>query len=180
MDEAGINAKGIAPLKPTLDRIAGLDSKKQLPELLGYLQNNGVQAMFAFGSEPDAKDSMMEIANTDQGGLGLPDRDYYLKTDEKSVALRKAYVAHVAKMFELMGETPDKAAADANTVLKIETQLATRCNGSGGAPRSEQGLPQDDRRSATGAQPRLRLERVSSSPSRRPPSPVWMSRSPTL
>ena len=81
--------------------------------------------MFAFGSEPDAKDSMMEIANTDQGGLGLPDRDYYLKTDEKSVALRKAYVAHVAKMFELMGETPDKAAADADTVLKIETQLAT-------------------------------------------------------
>ena len=125
MDEAGINAKGTAPLKPTLDRIAALSDKKQLPQLLGYLQNNGVQAMFAFGSEPDAKDSMMEIANTDQGGLGLPDRDYYLKTDEKSVALRKAYVAHVAKMFELMGETPGQAATDANTVLKIETQLAT-------------------------------------------------------
>jgi endothelin-converting enzyme/putative endopeptidase len=125
MDVAGINAKGTAPLKPTLDRIAALNSKKQLPELLGYLQNNGVQAMFAFSSEPDAKDSMVEIAGTDQGGLGLPDRDYYLKTDAKSVALRAAYVAHVAKMFELMGESTDQAAADANTVLKLETGLAT-------------------------------------------------------
>ena len=86
MDEAGINAKGTTPLKPTLDRIDALKSKKQLPELMGYLQTNGVNALFSFGSEPDAKDSMMEIANTDQGGLGLPDRDYYLKTDEKSVS----------------------------------------------------------------------------------------------
>ena len=66
----------------------------------------------------------MEIAGTDQGGLGLPDRDYYLKTDEKSVELRKQYVAHVTKMFELMGEAPAKAAADAKTVMKVETELA--------------------------------------------------------
>ncbi len=125
MDEAGINSKGIVPLQPTLDRINGLNSKDKLPELMGYLHGNGVNALFSFGSEPDAKDSMMEIAGTDQGGLGLPDRDYYLKTDEKSVELRKAYVAHVAKMFELMGESPDKAAADANTVMKLETALAT-------------------------------------------------------
>ena len=104
MDEAGINAKGTAPLKPALDRINALNDKKQLPELIGYLHSNGVNALFTFGSEPDAKDSMMEIAGTDQGGLGLPDRDYYLKTDDKSVELRKQYVAHVAKMFELMGE----------------------------------------------------------------------------
>jgi putative endopeptidase len=125
MDEAGINAKGIVPLQPTLDRINRLNSKDQLPELMGYLHGNGVNALFSFGSEPDAKDSMMEIAGTDQGGLGLPDRDYYLKTDEKSVELRKAYVAHIAKMFELMGESPDKAAADASTVMKLETALAT-------------------------------------------------------
>jgi putative endopeptidase len=125
MDEPGINAKGIKPLQPTLDQINQLKSKNQLPELMGYLHTNGVNALFSFGSEPDAKDSMMEIAGTDQGGLGLPDRDYYLKTDEKSVALRKAYVAHITKMFELMGESPDKAAADANTVLTIETALAT-------------------------------------------------------
>ncbi len=125
MDEAGINAKGITPLQPTLDRIAGLNSKDQLPALMGYLHGNGVNALFSFGSEPDAKDSMMEIAGTDQGGLGLPDRDYYLKTDEKSVEMRKAYVAHITKMFELTGEPADKAAADAATVMKLETALAT-------------------------------------------------------
>ena len=124
MDEPAINAKGIAPLKPSLDRIDALKDKSQLPELIGYLHNHGVHALFAFGSEPDAKDSMMEIAGTDQGGLGLPDRDYYLKTDAKSVELRKAYVEHVTKMFQLMGESPDKAAADAKTVMKIETALA--------------------------------------------------------
>jgi putative endopeptidase len=125
MDESGINGKGITPLQPTLDRINGLNNKNQLPELMGYLHTSGVNALFAFGSEPDAKDSMMEIAGTDQGGLGLPDRDYYLKTDDKSVEMRKAYVAHITKMFELMGESPDKAAADAATVLKLETALAT-------------------------------------------------------
>jgi putative endopeptidase len=124
MDETGINAKGITPLQPALDRIAGLTDKNQLPQLVGYMHNYGIGAFFNFGSEPDAKDSMMEIANTDQGGLGLPDRDYYLKTDAKSVALRTAYVAHVAKMFELAGESPEKAKADAATVLKIETELA--------------------------------------------------------
>ena len=124
MDESGINAKGITPLQPTLDRIAGLTDKKQLPQLVGYLHSYGIGAFFNFSSEPDAKDSMMEIAGTDQGGLGLPDRDYYLKTDEKSVELRKAYVAHITKMFELMGESADKAAADANTVMKLETELA--------------------------------------------------------
>ena len=85
--------KGTAPLKPMMDRIAALQDKSQLPELIGYLHNNGVHALFDFGSEPDAKDSMMEIAGTDQGGLGLPDRDYYLKTDAKSVELRNQYVA---------------------------------------------------------------------------------------
>jgi len=125
MDESGINGKGITPLQPTLDRINGLNNKNQLPELMGYLHTSGVSALFAFGSEPDAKDSMMEIAGTDQGGLGLPDRDYYLKTDDKSVEMRKAYIAHITKMLELIGESPDKAAADAATVLKLETALAT-------------------------------------------------------
>jgi putative endopeptidase len=124
MDEPAINAKGTATLQPLLDRINQLSDKKQLPTLIGYLHGNGIRALFNFGSEPDAKDSMMEIAGTDQGGLGLPDRDYYLKTDEKSVALRKAYVEHIAKMFQLMGESPDKAATDAATVMNIETELA--------------------------------------------------------
>ncbi len=124
MDEAAINAKGTAPLQPLLDHINALSDKKQLPEVVGYLHDNGVDALFSFSSEPDAEDSMMEIAGADQGGLGLPDRDYYLKTDTKSIELRKAYVAHVTKMFELLGESHQKAAADAKTVLALETELA--------------------------------------------------------
>jgi predicted metalloendopeptidase len=124
MDEAAINGKGTAPLKPTLDRIDALSDKAQLPALVGLLHQQGVNVLFSFSSEPDAKNSMMEIAGTDQGGLGLPDRDYYLKDDEKSVDIRKAYVTHIAKMLELLGESPDKAAADAKTVLKLEIALA--------------------------------------------------------
>jgi len=124
MDEAGIDAKGTAPLKPMLDRISALQDKSQLPALVGAMHNRGIHALFEFSSEPDAKDSMMEIAGTDQGGLGLPDRDYYLKTDEKSVELRKAYQQHVTNMFKLLGESPQQAAADAETVMKIETELA--------------------------------------------------------
>ena len=124
MDESGINAKGLTTLKPLLDRIDALQNKSQLPALMGYLHTNGVHGLFDFGSEPDAKDSRMEIAGTDQGGLGLPDRDYYLKTDDKSVELRKQYVEHMTKMFTLLGEAPDKAAADAKTVMNIETELA--------------------------------------------------------
>ena len=124
MDEGAINAKGFTPLEPVLDRIAALKDKSQLPALMGYLHTNGVHSLFDFGSEPDAKDSRMEIAGTDQGGLGLPDRDYYLKTDAKSVELRNQYVEHMTKMFTLIGESPAKAAADAKTVLNLETELA--------------------------------------------------------
>jgi len=124
MDEAGIKAKGTAPLKPMMERIDAVNDKSQLPALVGQLHSSGVEALFAFGSEPDAKDSMMEIAGTDQGGLGLPDRDYYLKTDAKSVEMRSAYVQHVTNMFKLLGESPDKAAANAKTVLNLETELA--------------------------------------------------------
>jgi predicted metalloendopeptidase len=126
MDEKTVNAKGTDALKPMLERINALTDKKQLPELIGYLHpiTVGSLPLFEFGSEPDAKDSMMEIATTDQGGLGLPDRDYYLKSDEKSVALRNAYLEHVTKMFTLAGESPEKAAADAKTVMSMETTLA--------------------------------------------------------
>ncbi len=124
MDETGINAKGLKTLQPVLDRIDALTNKSELPALMGYLHTNGVHALFDFGSEPDAKDSRMEIAGTDQGGLGLPDRDYYLKTDAKSVELRNAYIGHMTKMFGLLGEAPDKASADAKTVMNLETELA--------------------------------------------------------
>jgi endothelin-converting enzyme/putative endopeptidase len=124
MDEAGIETKGTARLKPMLDRIVALKDKSQLPALVGYLHGNGVPVLFSFSSEPDAKDSKNEIAGTDQGGLSLPDRDYYLKTDEKSVELRNQYEQHVGRMFQLLGESPDQAAVDAKVVLKLETELA--------------------------------------------------------
>ncbi len=124
MDDAGIEAKGITPLQGPFDHIAAMKDKAELPTFLALAHRHGMRAFFEFGSEPDAKNSVMEIAGTDQGGLGLPDRDYYLKTDAKSVELRKAYVEHVTNMFKLVGESPEKAAADAKTVMAIETELA--------------------------------------------------------
>ena len=128
MDEAAIEKLGAKPLAPELDRIAGLQSKQALAEYISTAQfppsiyDGGM--LFAFRSDQDFKDSTQVIAEADQGGLGLPDRDYYFKDDPKSAELRKAYVAHVAKMFELLGDKPADAAAQASTVLHIETALA--------------------------------------------------------
>jgi endothelin-converting enzyme/putative endopeptidase len=124
MDEAAIEAKGIAALKPELDRIAGLGSQAGLPGALAHLHEGGVDAAFRFGSVPDFKDANSVIAGTDQGGLGLPDRDYYVKDDAKSVELRAKYLAHVQKMLELAGEPATAAAADARAVVDLETALA--------------------------------------------------------
>ena len=124
MDEKAIDARGTAPLKPDLERIAALKSKKDLAELLAYLYRRGAPAFFYFSSEQDAKDSTKEIAGLDQGGLGLPDRDYYLKTDPKSAEQRKQYLAHVSKMFELLGSPAAEAARKARAVMTIETALA--------------------------------------------------------
>src|SRR5664279_5658160 len=124
MDEGAIEAKGIAPVKPAMDSINAMSDKKQLAGVLGGLHHNGVRAFFGFGADPDFKDSKTDIATADQGGLGLLDKDYYFKTDAKSVELREKYEKHIAKMFELYGEPPAKAAADAKTVMKVETDLA--------------------------------------------------------
>ena len=124
MDEAAIEAKGIAALKPELDRIAGLGSIAGMPGELAHLHEGGVDAAFRFGSVPDFKDANSVIAGTDQGGLGLPDRDYYVKDDAKSVELRAKYLAHVQKMLELSGEPAPAAAADARAVVDLETALA--------------------------------------------------------
>jgi putative endopeptidase len=92
--------------------------------VLGGLHRAGANAFFGFSSEPDFKDSKTDIASADQGGLSLPDRDYYFKTDAKSVETREKLEKHVAKTFELYGEPPTKAAADAKVVMKVETDLA--------------------------------------------------------
>jgi putative endopeptidase len=124
MDEQTIEKLGIQPLKPEMDRINTIASKAAILNPLVRLHRLGVDAMFRFGSSPDLKDSTHVMADLDQGGLGLPDRDYYLKDDPKSVELRKQYVAHVQKMLELSGEPAAKAASDAQAVMRFETDLA--------------------------------------------------------
>jgi putative endopeptidase len=124
MDEKTVNEKGASPLKPTLDRIVAISNKEQLMETIAYLQTQGVGALFQFGAAPDLHNASLQIANIAQAGLGLPDRDDYLKDDPKTLENRKKYVEHVTKMFTLLGDSPEKAAAEAQTVLAIETQLA--------------------------------------------------------
>ncbi len=121
-DEKAIEAKGGEPLKPELDRIAHLASKKELADEAAAMVDDNV--LFRFDSSQDFRDADQVIAEADQGGLGLPDRDYYLKEDKKSVDLRQAYVAHVEKMFELLGDKPATSATEAQTVMRIETALA--------------------------------------------------------
>jgi putative endopeptidase len=126
MDTEAVEKAGLTPLRPDLDRIAALRHKKQLAALLGDLHQRvaGSGLLFGSGVEQDARDASKVIAAVGAGGLGLPDRDYYVMTDAKSVATRKRYIEHVAKMFELLGESPAAAKADAGTVMRIETALA--------------------------------------------------------
>jgi putative endopeptidase len=126
MDESAIEKLGAAPLKPYLDQINGLTSKKQLPALLAeiHLRTAGDGVFFGFSSDQDFGDSSEVIAFATAGGLGLPDRDYYTKSDPNSVALREKYVAHVQRMLELLGDTPDVAQHEAVTIMAIETRLA--------------------------------------------------------
>ena len=128
VDEAAIENLGAKPLQPELQRIASLKSKQELAEYVATAQyppslDEG-GTLFAFRSSQDFKNSTQVIAEADQGGLGLPDRDYYLKDDTKSEELRKSYLAHIAKMFELLGDAPADATTEAATVLHIETALA--------------------------------------------------------
>jgi predicted metalloendopeptidase len=124
MDEKAVEAAGLKPLEGELGQIRGFEDKAQLAAVVARLQREGADAMFQFGSGQDFKDSNQVIAQVDQGGLGLPERDYYLKQDAQSEELRRKYVEHVARMFALAGETAAEAKAGAETVMKIETALA--------------------------------------------------------
>ena len=121
-DEKAVDAKGADPLKPSLERIAGITSKAEIAAVAAAMVDDNV--LFRFESTQDPHDANQVIANSDQGGLGLPDRDYYTKDDAKSVELRRQYLTHVQKMFELLGDKTDTAAAEAQTVMRIETALA--------------------------------------------------------
>jgi len=124
MDQGAIDQQGAAPLKPELDRIAALSSKAALAAEVARLHVAGAgAAMFRFGSGPDAKDAANVVANADQGGIALP-RDYYVKSDARTLRIRAAYVAHVQKMMELAGDPAARAGVEAHTVLALETALA--------------------------------------------------------
>lgn len=126
MDEAAIEKRGAEPLKPWLDRIGAMRSYRDLPQVLAALHlafgDDGV--FFGFDSNQDFADSARVIAFASGGGLGLPDRDSYLKTDARSNEIRTRYVAHVANLFQLMGEAPAQAQRSAAKVMEIETALA--------------------------------------------------------
>ena len=124
MDEGRIEERGTAPLQPELERISRIHSTQDLLDEVARLNERQVSAFFEFGSIPDPTNAHMTIAVLDQGGLGLPERDFYLRTDAKSQEIRQQYVAHVAKMFELSGVPQDAAAKKADVVLSIETDLA--------------------------------------------------------
>jgi putative endopeptidase len=124
MDEAGIAAAGIEPLRPYLDRVDALASAEDLRALNLEFHRGGFGALFGIGVEADFENAEVYLAYLGQAGLGLPERGYYLNDDERSVALRSAYVAHVAAQFRNLGAGDDEAAAAAATILPFERRLA--------------------------------------------------------
>jgi endothelin-converting enzyme/putative endopeptidase len=126
MDENTVNAEGAKPLQDDLKLIASMRTTRDLAPVVAKLQmaNSGSSFLFGFGSNQDYDDSNKVIAFATAGGLGLPDRDYYTKTDAKSEETRQKYLAHVQSMFELLGDSPATASAEAKTVLSFETALA--------------------------------------------------------
>jgi putative endopeptidase len=124
MDEEKIEAAGTRPIQAELTRINKIKDQKSLRETIAHLQSMGVPVLFRFGSGQDYKQSTQVIGQLSQGGLSLPDRDYYINTDEKSKDIRDKYVAHVTRMFQLLGDDANTSAAEAGTVMSIETKLA--------------------------------------------------------
>ena len=123
MNTSLINQKGITPLQPLLDKISTVE-KQGLLSLTGELQRYNVNVFFGFGEEQDFKDSTKQVAAIDQGGLGLPERDYYTRTGDKDKQIRAQYVTHIAKMLTLAGEPEADAQRDATNILAFETKLA--------------------------------------------------------
>ncbi len=124
MNEEVQNRRSMDTFQRDLNRIAVIDNKPALTELIVTMFKLGAVPFFNFSSEQDAKDSANMIAGMDQGGLGLPDRDYYLKTDQKSVEIRDQYLAHLQRIFVLLGQEPAVAQRNATATMAIETALA--------------------------------------------------------
>ena len=148
MDEEGIEKRGIEPIRADLARIDAIRDRAGVIAEIQRMQQRtipyfgveprGGNPLFSFGAQNDFKDSQQVIATISQGGLGMPDRDYYLRDDAKFVETRQAYVAHMAKMFELAGISPQQAKADAERVLALEAELARAS-----MPRVDQRVPEN-------------------------------------
>ncbi len=124
MDEAAIEAAGTKPIDAFFKKIDGIRDQASLQREIAALHDAGLPAVFNFGVGPDLKDSNAVMLNAFQGGLSLPNRDYYLNTDAKSVETRTKFVTHMTNMFKLLGDSAETAAANANTVLAMQTRLA--------------------------------------------------------
>jgi putative endopeptidase len=124
MDTQRIESEGIKPIQPELEQISKIADLRQLEDEIALLHSRGVRAFFGFGSGQDDKNSAQVIGQANKGGLGLPDRDYYTKLDDKSKQIRDQYLQHVARMFELAGDAPEVASAESRTVIALETKLA--------------------------------------------------------
>ena len=125
MNEAEINAAGVKPLQDEMKEIDDVKNVDDLTKEIARLHGIGVNALFNFSSAQDDKNSTMVIAHASQGGLGLPDRDYYTKDDEASKKLRDAYLAHITKVFGLLGESPEDAARQAKTVMRMSRKATS-------------------------------------------------------
>lgn len=123
MDATKIASAGVAPIRPLLD-LASSANSANLAQTLAQLHASGVNAFFELGPTPDWKNNAQTVAFMGQSGLGLPDRDYYTRTDDKSKSLVTAYQAHVAKMLELLGDSPDASKTEAAKIVQLETALA--------------------------------------------------------
>src|SRR5712671_4754787 len=124
MDSVGAERAGLQPITPELTRISAIQNRRQLEAEVARLHSQGVPLLFGFNAQQDLKNSTSVIAGVGQGGLSLPDRDYYLNTDKRYVDIRANYTDHVARMLQLLGETAPDATADAQKILVIETGLA--------------------------------------------------------
>ncbi len=124
MDEKTIEARGLAPIQEDLRRIAGLQDKAGLAPVVAHLHTEGVNALFNFGSNQDAKDSSRFVASASQGGMGLPSSEAYFADDPRSAEIREKYVAYLRRLLEQLGEPAETAAAGARKVMAVETALA--------------------------------------------------------
>ena len=123
-DQKGIDAAGIKPLLPLLQQVSSIKNRTDLQNAVIALQGNGVQVPFNLSSSPDRHEPQNVIADVGPSGLGLPDRDYYLKPEKRFADARAGYLLHVAKIFELSGSSPADAKASAESVMAFETALA--------------------------------------------------------